>query len=175
MSLIVHLMKKDARYLRYELAIWLALVLTQAGLVLSGVDVQTPEAALSTLDNLYVALWVLQLVLGGVFAAQLVQCDSLVSTTAFWRTRPIPRVTLLASKLVIVGVVLLAIPFIVELSTYWHLLWAFASRLSRRPAASRCERCAWLPLWPSQSSPPMSPGLSSRSSSCWSGRPWPYG
>lgn len=117
MSLIFHLMEKDARYLRYELAIWLALVLAQAGLVLSGVDARAPEPTLATIGNLYGAIWMIQIAVGGIFAAQLVQCDPQVGTTAFWRTRPIARPTLLASKLATVTVVLLGVPFVVELAT----------------------------------------------------------
>lgn len=118
MSLILHLMTKDARYLRYELAIWLALVLAQAGLVLSGVDARAPWSALGTIGILYQTLWILQLVIGGIFAAQLVQCDSLVGSTAFWRTRPISRLTLLTAKLASAATVVLAVPFVVELATY---------------------------------------------------------
>jgi hypothetical protein len=116
-SLILHIIKKDSRFLRYELAIYLLLVLAQAALVLSGVDNGPRWSARSTIWEMSSDLWMLQLVIGGVFAAQLVQGDSLVGTTALWRTRPIARRTLVASKLPMAGFVLLGVPFVVELAT----------------------------------------------------------
>ena len=122
MSLIVHLMKKDVAYLRYEVAVWLLLVLAQAGLVLYGVDARVPERALKTIGNAYWTLrWVLPVVIGGIFVAQLVQCDPLTGTTAFWRTRPISRATLLVTKLTLAVLLLLIVPFLVEVATYLAL------------------------------------------------------
>lgn len=117
MSLILHLMKKDAWYLRYELAIYGFLVVAQAGLILAGVDARVIDRQLVWLEVTFLALIIIRLIIAVVVVAQLIQCDPLPGTTAFWRTRPIPRSTLLATKLVLAALVFLALPFVIDVAT----------------------------------------------------------
>jgi hypothetical protein len=49
------------------------------------------------------------------FIAQAVQAHPLVGTTAFWMTRPIPPRTLLAAKLVFLGIVMVLVPVFAEI------------------------------------------------------------
>ncbi len=136
MSLILHLMKKDARYLRYELAISVLLVLAQNGMVLSGLDVGLGHNRLDDLNLAYQFLLACQMVIAVVLAAQLVQSDPLTSTAAFWRTRPITRFELATSELAFAAGVALGIPFIVEFVTY--------GALGIGPAAAARAACTWL-------------------------------
>ncbi len=117
MSLILHLMKKDARYLRYELAIYLLLVLLQEAVVLSGVDARFTGAGVAGLTFGFWMLIACQSVLAIVFAVQLVQSDTAIGTTAFWRTRPISTSRLLAAKFALAFAGLLVAPFIFDVLT----------------------------------------------------------
>lgn len=100
MKLILHIVRKDFRRMRWPLAGWLTVVLARLGigfsLVLKGgfggmTDLQ--------LDSLTGALLALDLLLTFVLTAMLVQEDALVGETQFWLTRPISGMRLLAGKL----------------------------------------------------------------------------
>jgi hypothetical protein len=55
----------------------------------------------------------------GFLAALIIQRDSLVGTTAFWLTRPVTRVALIASKFVSLATVLVVVPWVVTLIAWW--------------------------------------------------------
>jgi hypothetical protein len=55
-------------------------------------------------------VWFAQVLLMGVLVALVVQAHPVVGSDAFWMTRPIPPRTLPASKLVLVGVAVIAVP-----------------------------------------------------------------
>lgn len=99
MSLVWHIVRKDYRRILVPLKLWLLLVLWGA---LFPLVIGQPEGVVATefegqryLSNM---LGVIVIALGFILAAWLVMEDSLVSTAAFWRTRPIGGGRLLAAK-----------------------------------------------------------------------------
>ena len=104
MNLTLHLAAWDLRYLRHYLGLWLGLVVLQA--VLIGYYGQLPGLfpfpGSRVLDVVMPGLvWVvavLKICLLAVLVAQMVQKDSTVGSTAFWLSRPVSRVRLLAGK-----------------------------------------------------------------------------
>jgi hypothetical protein len=111
--LIRHLVWHDLRSQRLVLLAFLLFVLVDAWLV--SVPVSSPRLS-ARLPPVLNGLRIILLVLA---AGMIVQQDSLVGSTAFWRTRPISRATLLASKSLTLFVALIALPGFVT----W-LVWA---------------------------------------------------
>lgn len=100
MKLIAHLIKKDIYRLRWDLTLWLAFIVMGAMLAIR-------RAELGIGWRLF---WTIETLLTAVIAAQLVHVDTLVGSTAFWRTRPIPRASLLWSKVWLAALALMLYP-----------------------------------------------------------------
>ncbi len=108
MNLTLHLAAWDLRYLRPYLGLWLGLVVLQAALIVSHVGLSgplfPPDAEISSeVREVLLALltWlvaVLKICLLAVLVARLVHKDPTVGDTAFWLSRPLSRVRLLAGK-----------------------------------------------------------------------------
>jgi hypothetical protein len=100
MTLAWHILKKDLRLLRWVLPVWLAFSLFDTiNRVVSPGLIAEDHRWLVTLPMwifLIVIAYILQLLL---LIGNHIQAERLVGTTAFWLTRPIPRGTLLLSKL----------------------------------------------------------------------------
>jgi ABC-type transport system involved in multi-copper enzyme maturation permease subunit len=99
MRLAWHIVKKDFRLERAIVIAWILLVLINL------VDrLAVPALAGNTQWQNYFGTWSLMVGLSTLLVlllciANVIQADRLVGSTAFWLTRPIPRGTLLASKL----------------------------------------------------------------------------
>jgi hypothetical protein len=110
MRLIWHLVQHDIRSQRYALLALLGYLLVELVLLGVGFAGQLPPTGGDIVDDLSVR-WppLLRLLLTATIATLIVQQDCLVGTTAFWRTRPVSRGTLLAGKAttLLVGLVLL--------------------------------------------------------------------
>jgi hypothetical protein len=109
-----HLIRWDVRRVRAILAVWIALVVGYTLLV--GIR---PHAAADTALRESIAvvdsvLWLTMLLLTFALVSFVIHADPTVGTDAFWMTRPIPPATLLASKLVLLGLALLVIPVTAE-------------------------------------------------------------
>jgi hypothetical protein len=106
----MHLLRWDVRRFRALFSVWLVLVV--ANTALEGVwPVLAADLATRHLAGLIANLvWLARLLLTFVLAALVVQAHPLVGSDAFWTTRPIPPGILLASKLILLGTVLMAIP-----------------------------------------------------------------
>ncbi len=99
MKLTWHIIRKDFRRLALPLALWL--VLTMGHTLLLAVywgDNQVSGGAFEGLRYYAFSVGALMMGVGFVLAAWLVMEDSLVSTQAFWPTRPISGGRLLAAK-----------------------------------------------------------------------------
>ncbi|MEI6668163.1 MAG: hypothetical protein WCP29_08400 [Acidobacteriota bacterium] len=98
MRRVAHLMWFDVLAQRVPLAVWAAVLLVEAALFYYG---PVDAAGLGTAGRVGVTLGmpIIRLVATVVIVALFVHVDSTIGTTAFWRTRPIPRLFLLASKL----------------------------------------------------------------------------
>ena len=100
MNLTLHLAAWDLRYLRHYLALWLGLVILQAGLVGYAPHLFPVEREhFFSLSSIAELVAVLKTCLLAVVVAQLVQKDCTVGSTAFWLSRPISRARLLAGKI----------------------------------------------------------------------------
>lgn len=105
---VSHLVAYDFRSLRRPLVVWGLVLVCESAVLLLGPD--RLGADVNVRFSYATAVLVVRFALTAVLAALLVQSDALVGTTAFWRTRPIPRWALLASKLSSAFVLLVASP-----------------------------------------------------------------
>ena len=110
MRLLAHLLAADLRRHRLLVAFWLLVVASTA--ILDGVrpTLATDPALRGMAAFLGSLLWLAELLLRIVLVALVVQTHPLVGSDAFWMTRPIPPPTLLASKLVLLGVLTVVAP-----------------------------------------------------------------
>ncbi len=116
MNLLTHHLRKDARHLRGLLITWVLLVLAQGVLIGWGNRAEPDnDAALVAFEIVAGLLPVLQGLLTIVLIPLLVHDEPQVGSTGFWLTRPLPRRTLLSSKLLSVVAVVVLFPWVVEL------------------------------------------------------------
>src|SRR5512133_1709032 len=98
MPLILHQALKDLRALRGPIALWLAVLLTDAAAQALPIDRFVTDATqLDRLMNVVPAAGMGLLAFGWLIAAMVVQADSLDSPSAFWLTRPLSSRALLGS------------------------------------------------------------------------------
>jgi hypothetical protein len=113
-----HVAAKDVRYARWLLMAYFAIVIVTAVGFVSGPALgpywMSPNTeVLGMRDSLVVYLPLCTVILGLIVAASLVQADSPTRATAFWASRPLSPVAVLASKIVFMFVVLIALPLLV--------------------------------------------------------------
>jgi hypothetical protein len=132
MRLIPHLAWHDLRSQRALLLAWVATLalLPAAPLVDPALHLPLPRIPGALLTRF---------LLTGFLAALIIQRDPLVGTTAFWLTRPISRTTLYVSKFVSLVTVLVALPWVVVLITWWSM-GALASDVVRAANAVAVEQ-----------------------------------
>lgn len=120
MSRVLHLVRFDALALRVPLALWGAVLMLEGAFFCFG---PFESAALPEFGRLSatLGLTIIRMIVSVVMIALLVHADSTVGTTAFWRTRPISRLTLLASKLVSTALWLVLLPGAVTTMVLWWL------------------------------------------------------
>lgn len=113
---IRHLVGYDVRAVRIPLLVWALVLATQAALLLigpAGLGVSLVSLGPSRGAGLGYGVLVVRLALTAILVALVVERDPLVGTTAFWRTRPIPRRRLLASKVVTILLLVVLVPGVV--------------------------------------------------------------
>ena len=110
---IRHLVGYDVRALRPPLMIWGLILAVQAALLVAGPARLGIDMRLTGSVGYDYGVLMIRLALTAVLVALVVQRDALVGTTAFWRTRPIPRQGLLASKATTVLLLVVAAPWLV--------------------------------------------------------------
>lgn len=122
-GLVLHIVRKDARQHRGFLGLWVVLIVVRALTIGVGLDtwlplpLRAPDSAIATVHPLavaYVVLSVLHVAILVALTVLIVQADLLVGTTAFWLTRPIPRTTLAAAKLISLALWLIAVPVLFD-------------------------------------------------------------
>ena len=88
MNMVLHIIRKDFRHLRFYLAGWLALVILRAAVIGYGpVDSGTWDS--NSFFYFELLAWFPQICLLAIMIARLVQDDSLAGSTASWLSRPI--------------------------------------------------------------------------------------
>lgn len=134
MSLILHLVRKDFRRVRWILAIWYPILIASVvldariELFLDGrgpaQEVGTPSSA--ELDFAVVVLIGLlvvffDLLMRAAIVSKLVHDDATVGSTAFWLSRPITGGTLLASKALLLALAMIPADIAVQMAATNHL------------------------------------------------------
>lgn len=118
MKLVLHIIGKDFAFLRGRLAAWLAVMVAKFAIgywLVLGANVT--DRALTNIQGAVAGLIVIDAALTLLLAALLAQEDGVAGTGAFWRTRPVSGVRLLAAKvlgasfLLVVPAVLVALPW----------------------------------------------------------------
>ncbi len=108
MNATLHVIRKDLRYLRWPLTVWLALLAAPTLVLVLRLDTRVTDHA-ALLAVVYAALFYLVALFAWVLAARVVHADPLDDSTAFWLTRPLGTHALLAAKLTLVFGVLAAL------------------------------------------------------------------
>ena len=96
MKLVLHIVRKDFRHLRFYLAGWLGLVILMH--VLIAIGPHLPGRVQSLLFLMGILLPVAKIFFLTLIISRLVQNDSPVGSTAFWLSRPVSGGRLLVSK-----------------------------------------------------------------------------
>lgn len=116
MNRTLHLFANDFHYLRLYLSVWLGLVILQAVLIGSFPQLSLGESrGIVSLSSLAWPIAILKVCLLTVIVSQLVQKDSTVGSTAFWLSRPISGMRLLASKSIFLLVAVVLPVLVVEI------------------------------------------------------------
>ncbi len=130
---IIHLIWFDLKAAKNLIAVWAAILIVQAIVLAIGPERPDPASSINGLAADLGAL-IVRFGITVAFAAILIQQDVLVGTTAFWRTRPVGRLTMMAGKLAVVLIVLVLLPaFVMGLLLLSLGLWpsdALAGALS---------------------------------------------
>lgn len=107
--------RKDLRYLAPVLIAWLVAELGLVVLPAAGLDLRLADVdSLSFLSLQYRTAAYVTTLLFALFAVMLVQSDNLVETRAFWLTRPIGGLRLMASKLIVASAILVLVPVVLD-------------------------------------------------------------
>ncbi len=114
MNLIWHLARKDLRRLLIPGAIFLVLLVCKLLLATQILDVIDYHQFATLRDYLKVAL-LAELIFGYALVAAIIQEDPLVGSRAFWMTRPISGLQLLAGKLLVLLLIVVLLPVFVML------------------------------------------------------------
>lgn len=143
MSQMLHIMRKDARRLRWVLVLWVALLAARTLLILNGTAAADSSVATGLLiQQVWVTMAAVELLLAAAIVAQLVLDEPLVGLTPFWLTRPYDARSLLREKLLVAAVVLIAAPMIADLALL-SLFDADVSALIRAGAESVLVYASW--------------------------------
>lgn len=114
MNMVMHIVRKDLRHLRFYLAGWLALVILRAAVIGYG-PLDSSIWDFRSFNYYEVLAWFPQICLLAIMIARLVQDDSPVGSTAFWLDRPMTGRRLLLGKLSFLGLTVMLPLFMVEL------------------------------------------------------------
>jgi len=119
MKYLGHLVAADVR--RYPLLLASSVTVTIASTVVAGL---TPSLPLDPTTRAIAGLlgelcWIASVVLTIMAVALIVQIHPLVGSDAFWPTRPIPALSLLAGKLMVLSVVVVLVPALAEVGLMW--------------------------------------------------------
>jgi hypothetical protein len=114
MKAVGHLVANDLRRFKWLLLAWV--VLEVVATVFAGVHptFASNRREFQLIGGVINLLWLVELVLFLVLTPIIVQADSLVSSNAFWMTRPIPPARLLMAKSLLIWIGLAIVPIAIE-------------------------------------------------------------
>ena len=114
MNLVLHIVCKDLKHLRFYLAGWFVMVVLRAAVIGYG-PLDSGTWNFNSFFYFELLAWFPQICLLAIMIARLVQDDSLAGSTASWLSRPISGRQLLASKSLFLVLTVIFPLFIVEL------------------------------------------------------------
>ena len=142
MTLLGHLITGDVRRLRTILAATALLTVAAAALAMTHPSV--PDIRwFRSVGAASMLVWIARLLVTLLTAALLVHGHPLVGTTAFWLTRPIPRMPLLASKAIVLSILLIALPLFCEL-VFMRLYDVPAGQMARVAVQTLMLQTLWI-------------------------------
>jgi hypothetical protein len=163
MSLVWHMVWSDLRRLGLSLALWLVVIAAKLGLgvwlVWGPINDEDEFRSVITAGNWLVGI---EVAMGYVLVARLLQSDALIGSTAFWMTRPISGARLFAVKLFGLAVIFGLMPVLVTLpwwlgcgygghevllATGETLLWQFIVVAAALPLAALTDEFSRFLLW----------------------------
>ena len=115
MNILRHILAKDVRRLRWPLLAWLVVVIIRVVVVAARSDFAFEDFALQiAVENVSGLLIFIDLPLLVLLVSWLVHDEPLIGPDAFWVTRPIPPMTLMAAKLTFAIIFLIGAPVLVQ-------------------------------------------------------------
>lgn len=143
MKLLLHVLWWDVRGFRWPLALWCGLVAAEALAVgLQPAFIASPERYARA--GLAVTLVWLAVQLGMIFLVPaIIQAHPAVGTDAFWITRPVPRRSLWAAKLILLVAVTVIVPALAQ-AIVMLALHLPAAAIARVAVDTMLSRGAWL-------------------------------
>jgi len=133
MKLIGHIIKKDIARDRWALLVWALLFIAQVGVGVTLIHVDGNDRDWPMeLQMASVALVFLQVAMGYILVARLVQADALIGTDMFWLTRPVSAARLLVAKVLGALLIFAVLPVLLLLPwwLYCHLEWPELCRIA---------------------------------------------
>ena len=125
MKLILHIIRKDFRHLRFILSAWIALVVLMGASTAHWAQLSGDSENYFHLYHVLAQFAIVELLVRAAVVSRLIHSDSTVGSTAFWLSRPIPKAKLLASKAVFLALLVVLPTAILESE--------FGSPFSRTP------------------------------------------
>src|SRR3989442_6189062 len=111
MSELLHILRKDLRRLRWPLIAWVLIVIGRMIVATTGAAVAFGDIGLQlAMNNLSVLVTVIDLLMLALLVSWLVHDEPLVGVDAFWLTRPVDPLRLMAAKLLFAAGFLVAAP-----------------------------------------------------------------
>ena len=107
MTLILHLLKTDLRRFCVLIATWVVLWIASTTLDIARPITTANPRLVVALGTAAALVWVAALLLDVILVSLVVHAHPLVGSDAFWMTRPIPPVTLMLSKIVLLSALFL--------------------------------------------------------------------
>jgi hypothetical protein len=118
MNQTLHIIRKDARHLRWYLAGWLLIIAAHVGLTLTRSSIELQGFAFSILIAQLTSLTAfLEIVMMALVVSRIVHEDPAVGNDAFWLTRPLDPGALTLAKLALATGVLILLPLAAEIAT----------------------------------------------------------
>jgi len=147
MSELVHILRKDLRRLRWPLIAWVLIVIGRMIVATTGAAVAFGDIGLQlAMNNLSVLVTVIDLLMLALLVSWLVHDEPLVGVDAFWLTRPVDPLRLMAAKLLFAAVFLVAAPAAGESMAVARIAGGFHDAMRAAPGLALARTLWVLPL-----------------------------
>jgi len=147
MSELLHILRKDLRRLRWPLIAWVLIVIGRMIVATTGAAVAFGDIGLQlAMNNLSVLVTVIDLLMLALLVSWLVHDEPLVGVDAFWLTRPVDPLRLMAAKLLFAAVFLVAAPAAGESMAVARIAGGFHDAMRAAPGLALARTLWVLPL-----------------------------